>query len=89
MTMDEIATMSADERGQLFRIVADEAPETLGINVSPGVIEKDFWVCWLMGKLFALPLAKPSGGVPRILFKGGTCCRRSSVRSSVSPRTST
>jgi len=70
--MDEIATMSADERGQLFRIVADEAPETLGITVSPGVIEKDFWVCWLMGKLFALPLAKPSDGAPRMLFKGGT-----------------
>ena len=70
--MDEIATMSADDRGQLFRIVADGAPETLGINVSPGVIEKDFWVCWLMGKLFALPLASPSAGVPRILFKGGT-----------------
>lgn len=70
--MDAIATMPTEDRSQLFRIVADRAVASLGMNLSAGVIEKDFWVCWLMGKLFELPEAAVADGAPRLLFKGGT-----------------
>jgi hypothetical protein len=35
-------------------------------NVSPVILEKDFWVCWLLGILFESPFAGS------IVFKGGT-----------------
>ncbi len=35
-------------------------------NVSPVVLEKDFWVCWLLGILFESEFAE------RLVFKGGT-----------------
>lgn len=35
-------------------------------NVSPVVLEKDFWVCWLLGVLFASEFAGA------LVFKGGT-----------------
>ena len=35
-------------------------------NLSPIVIEKDFWVCWLLGILFESEFA------PKLVFKGGT-----------------
>jgi hypothetical protein len=35
-------------------------------NVSPVILEKDFWVCWLLGILFRSPFAGS------LVFKGGT-----------------
>jgi hypothetical protein len=35
-------------------------------NISPVVMEKDFWVCWLLGILFESEFA------PSLVFKGGT-----------------
>lgn len=35
-------------------------------NVSPGIVEKDFWVCWTLHHIFRLE------GVPHLMFKGGT-----------------
>jgi hypothetical protein len=35
-------------------------------NVSPVILEKDFWVCWLLGVLFASEFADS------LVFKGGT-----------------
>src|SRR5690349_24603344 len=35
-------------------------------NVSPVILEKDFWVCWLLGILFESPFAGS------LVFKGGT-----------------
>lgn len=35
-------------------------------NVSPVVLEKDFWVCWLLGILFESEFAGS------LVFKGGT-----------------
>jgi hypothetical protein len=35
-------------------------------NVSPVILEKDFWVCWLLGILFESPFADS------LVFKGGT-----------------
>ena len=35
-------------------------------NISPVVLEKDFWVCWLLGVLFESEFAGS------LVFKGGT-----------------
>lgn len=36
-------------------------------GVDPVIIEKDFWVCWLLGVLFSQPEL-----APHMVFKGGT-----------------
>jgi hypothetical protein len=53
--------MAAAERAELFAETADRKglPET--------IIEKDFWVCWVLKQLFSIEAL--SG---RLLFKGGT-----------------
>jgi predicted nucleotidyltransferase component of viral defense system len=35
-------------------------------NVSPVILEKDFWVCWMLGVLFQSEFAES------LVFKGGT-----------------
>lgn len=35
--------------------------------IDPVILEKDFWVCWLLGTLFAEPEV-----APHLVFKGGT-----------------
>ena len=47
------------------RTVCEQAQDKLGLP--PATIEKDFWVCWTLKKLFALP----EWG-SRLTFKGGT-----------------
>ena len=59
--MDGVARLQAEERRELFGQVAAQ------MGVSPTVVEKDFWVCWILQGLFALP-----GDHPSLLFKGGT-----------------
>ncbi|MDP9175726.1 MAG: nucleotidyl transferase AbiEii/AbiGii toxin family protein [Planctomycetota bacterium] len=59
--MDDFARMRAADRVDLFQRVANNR----GLN--PAIIEKDFWVCWTLNRLFTLP--KFPGG---LLFKGGT-----------------
>jgi hypothetical protein len=56
-----IARMPADKRAEVFAETADRKglPEAL--------IEKDFWVCWILKQLFSVEAL--SG---RLLFKGGT-----------------
>ena len=53
-------TLPADER----RLYIDQA--AIRRNVSPVVLEKDFWVCWLLGLLFGSEFAGS------LVFKGGT-----------------
>jgi hypothetical protein len=60
--MDEFAQRSAGDRADLFRAVAAQR----GLNAA--IVEKDFWVCWTLKRLFSLD-ALPAG----LLFKGGTC----------------
>jgi hypothetical protein len=36
-------------------------------GVRPWLVEKDFWVCWLLREIFALPTLRP-----HLVFKGGT-----------------
>ena len=46
--MDRIAQARPADRADLFRQAAAELkPER-----SPTIIEKDFWVCWILKKLF-------------------------------------
>lgn len=59
--MDRIAAGQAAERRDLF----GESARRLGM--SPAIVEKDFWVCWILKRLFA----EPSLG-DHMIFKGGT-----------------
>jgi hypothetical protein len=58
--MDRVARLSAKDRHDLF----NEASARRGLEAA--VIEKDFWVCWTLKRLFALPQGA------HIVFKGGT-----------------
>lgn len=60
--MDNVAKMGAADRADLMRVASDKRKTLL-----PEVIEKDFWVCWVLARLFGAPeMAR------KILFKGGT-----------------
>jgi len=59
--MKEFLDMPADRR----QLVCTQAAAEL--NLSEVAVEKDFWVCWTLQKLYALP---EWGG--RLTFKGGT-----------------
>ena len=59
--MSPFATLPAKERELFFR----QDQQQRGID--PVIVEKDFWVCWLLGRIFEQPkLAKAC------VFKGGT-----------------
>lgn len=59
--MDNFVQLPVEDREFLFRETADK----IG-NISPILIEKDFWVIWTLKHLFAI-----SGG-PDLVFRGGT-----------------
>ncbi len=59
--MDAFVQLPATRR----RLLCEEAQTRLGLP--PGSIEKDFWVCWTLRELFALP----EWGT-HLTFKGGT-----------------
>tara|TARA_A100001391_G_scaffold195481_1_gene172864 strand:- start:1551 stop:2570 length:1020 start_codon:yes stop_codon:yes gene_type:complete len=59
--MDKVACLSPTDRSDLFRAVADQK----GVTVQ--IIEKDFWVCWVLRQLAGLD-SLPAD----IFFKGGT-----------------
>ena len=59
--MDKTALMSGRDRSELFEAAAAKR------GLHPAVMEKDFWVCWILQKLFA----SPAHG-PHLVFKGGT-----------------
>ncbi|MGO9115238.1 MAG: nucleotidyl transferase AbiEii/AbiGii toxin family protein [Thermoguttaceae bacterium] len=52
--------LPADERNLYIEQAATRR------NLSPVIMEKDFWVCWLLGLLFESEFA------PSLVFKGGT-----------------
>ena len=59
--MEKVAALPARQRQELF----SEAAASKG--VLPTIIEKDFWVCWTLSRLFA------DGHLSKLLmFKGGT-----------------
>ena len=59
--MESIATWPLKQRAELFQETGARK------NMLPAVIEKDFWVCWVLGRLFASAVISQ-----KILFKGGT-----------------
>ena len=60
--MDSVAKLPAKEREALF----NESGASRGL--ANAIIEKDFWVCWTLKRLFALQ--RPND--PKLVFKGGT-----------------
>ncbi len=61
--MDRIAQAPEDERADLFR----RAAGILRPERAPAIIEKDFWVCWALHRLFDVLQFRP-----QLIFKGGT-----------------
>lgn len=57
--MDGVATLPASDRRTLFEQTAGHQ------SLSVTIVAKDFWVCWVLRRLFAFEH-------PRFLFKGGT-----------------
>lgn len=59
--MESVALLSPTQRAELFSETAAR------MRMTPAVVEKDFWVCWTLGRLFSQP------DLSRLLmFKGGT-----------------
>ena len=58
--MDSVALLPAGDRAALF------GETGAGRGVSDTIIEKDFWVCWSLRRLFGLPKGTT------LVFKGGT-----------------
>jgi hypothetical protein len=59
--MDSVARLAPQDRSDLFRAAA----EARGVTVQ--IIEKDFWVCWVLRQLYTLDELPAE-----LLFKGGT-----------------
>jgi predicted nucleotidyltransferase component of viral defense system len=59
--MKSVLELTRTQRRELFVAAAQK----LGF-IAP-VVEKDFWVCWTLRELFALP-----GAREHLIFKGGT-----------------
>lgn len=59
--MDKVAALTSDERSQLFQEAAAKR------GMFPAVVEKDFWVCWVLKSIFSDPTLKT-----HLVFKGGT-----------------
>jgi len=59
--MDKVAGLSASDRRDLFSASAEAK------GIPPAIIEKDFWVCWVLKYLFTSPQLGR-----HLVFKGGT-----------------
>jgi predicted nucleotidyltransferase component of viral defense system len=59
--MDKFVLLSDKDKRAYFEVTA------ANLNIMPQLIEKDFWVCWILKILFTLP---ESGNY--LTFKGGT-----------------
>jgi len=59
--VDKVANLSRSDRADLFKETAAR------MELNPAIVEKDFWVCWILKQLFTIE--EFSG---RLVFKGGT-----------------
>lgn len=59
--MKQFAALSQSERQEVFQ----EAATRLG--VVPAIVEKDFWVTWVLSQIFGDPLLSK-----QLMFRGGT-----------------
>lgn len=60
--MDIVAALAPGERAELFRDAVETHPD---VHLA-SLIEKDFWVCWTLHRLFGIESSVP------LVFKGGT-----------------
>ncbi|MXY90081.1 MAG: nucleotidyl transferase AbiEii/AbiGii toxin family protein [Gammaproteobacteria bacterium] len=59
--MDTFAREMPDIRAEVFRETAAR------MSILPAIVEKDFWVCWALKRVFSL-----DNSIPGLIFKGGT-----------------
>jgi len=59
--LNKIAQLPAPARADIFAETANR------LGLPEPLVEKDFWVCWMLGQLFSIEAFKG-----RLLFKGGT-----------------
>ena len=59
--MHKVSRLPADQRRELFQ----ESAVRRGVNAA--ILEKDFWVCWVLKQLFTDTALQN-----RMIFKGGT-----------------
>jgi hypothetical protein len=59
--MKAFATLPETERREKLLTASEE------VELPPAIVEKDFWVCWLLGHIFAAPSLGD-----HCVFKGGT-----------------
>lgn len=59
-----MSRLAERERGERSVFIKEAATR---LGVLPVIVEKDYWVCWLLGKIFADPRWEP-----HLVFKGGT-----------------
>ena len=59
--MNQVAQLPARERAELFAETANR------LDLPESLMEKDFWVCWMLSQLFSIEEFRG-----RLLFKGGT-----------------
>ena len=59
--MDKFASLGVKDKRAYFEVAA------ANLNIMPQLVEKDFWVCWILKVLFSLPAAGT-----HLTFKGGT-----------------
>lgn len=59
--MKSVLNLAPAQRAELFNATAQK------LGIGPVALEKDFWVCWTLRELFALP-----GISEHLIFKGGT-----------------
>jgi len=59
--VDKVAALSVGQRRELFEQAANRQ------GIKPAIMEKDFWVCWVLRKLFTDSELKD-----HLIFKGGT-----------------
>jgi hypothetical protein len=70
--VEAIARLNAADRRALFEAVALHPGSALPRALPVEIIEKDAWVCFVLERLFRLPLLLGEGREPTIVFKGGT-----------------
>jgi len=59
--MDKFVSLDAKDKRAYFEVAA------ANLNIMPQLVEKDFWVCWILKVLFSLPEVGE-----HLTFKGGT-----------------
>ncbi len=59
--MDKFVSLAAKDKRAYFEVAA------ANLNIMPQLVEKDFWVCWILKTLFSLPEIGT-----HLTFKGGT-----------------